>query len=261
MGRLVGALTRGMDILELFLDAKQPLTAPDIVTALNLPRTTAHELISTLIARGYLEALSDQPNKFRLGVRVFQLGSAYQDRLSLSDLGRQVAQQIVAECGETVHVAVLEGTDVIYIAKVDSTHQVRMVSAVGRRLAASCTGVGKMLLSMLPIDELHARYPIDRPLPAMTPHSMTSVTELEAALAGYRDAGLAVEEREANPDVACVAAPVRDHTGSVVAAMSISVPTTRWSAEHRVQLEQLVVTGAARLSELLGYRHATAHLV
>lgn len=150
MGRLVPAVTRALDVLELFLDGDGTLSAPEVTRRLQLPRTTVHELLTTLAARSYLVTAPDQPGRYRLGVRTYQLGSRYAEQLDLAAEGRQVAQQVAETCGETVHVAILEETDVIFIAKVDSTHAVRMVSAAGRRLPAHCTSVGKMLLAALP---------------------------------------------------------------------------------------------------------------
>ncbi|EYT80920.1 IclR family transcriptional regulator [Streptomyces andamanensis] len=256
MGRLVPAVTRALDILELFLDGDGTLSAPDIVRRLQLPRTTVHELVTTLAARQYLVPVTGQPGRYRLGVRPYQLGSRYAEQLDLAAEGQQVARSVAETCDETVHVAILEGTDVIYIAKVDSTHAVRMVSAAGRRLPAHCTSVGKMLLASLPESELAARVPDDAVLAAMTPDSITDPAVLRAALAGIRQRGLAVENRESNPDVSCVAAPVRDRTGEVVAALSISVPMVRWSEERTGELERLAVRGAAELSERLGHRSA-----
>src|SRR3954454_7175117 len=148
MGRAVPAVTRTLDILELFLD-RPSLSAPEITERLGLPRTTVHELLSTLTDRAYLIAMPGQPTRYRLGMRLFQLGSVFADQLDLSQEALQVAREVAAACDETVHVAVLDGTEVVYVAKVDSTHPVRMVSAVGRRLPAHCTGVGKMLLTGL----------------------------------------------------------------------------------------------------------------
>ncbi|WNE96365.1 IclR family transcriptional regulator [Streptomyces luomodiensis] len=254
MGRLVPAVTRALDILELFLDGDGTLSAPEITRRLGLPRTTVHELVTTLAARSYLVHVPDQPGRYRLGVRPYQLGSRYAEQLDLAAEGRQVARTVAETCDETVHVAILEGADVIYIAKVDSTHAVRMVSAAGRRLPAHCTSVGKMLLASLPEDALDARLPDDQPLAAMTDNSITSPGELRRHLATVRERGVAVEQRESNPDVNCVAAPVRDSTGKVVAALSISVPTIRWSEERQAELEELAAKGAAELSVRLGHR-------
>src|SRR6478735_8990950 len=217
MGRLVPAVTRALDILELFLQGDGTLSAPEITRKLQLPRTTVHELLTTLAARAYLVPVPDQPGRYRLGVRTHQLGSRYAEQLDLAAEGRQVAREIAESCGETVHVAILEDLDVIYIAKVDSTHAVRMVSAAGRRLPAHCTSVGKMLLASLPEHELTARLPDDAELIAMTPNSITDPAALREALTVIRERGVAVESRESNPDVSCVAAPVRDRTGRVVA--------------------------------------------
>ncbi|MGA5195733.1 IclR family transcriptional regulator [Streptomyces exfoliatus] len=256
MGRLVPAVTRALDILELFLDGDGTLSTPEIVRRLQLPRTTVHELVATLTARSYLVSVPEQPGRYRLGVRPYQLGSRYAEQLDLAAEGQRVARTVAETCDETVHVAILEDTSVIYIAKVDSTHAVRMVSAAGRRLPAHCTSVGKMLLASLPEEELAARVPDDAELVAMTPHSVTDPATLRAALADVRRRGIALESRESNPDVSCVAAPVRDRTGRVVAALSISVPMIRWSEARRVELEGLAVKGATELSERLGHRGA-----
>ncbi len=253
MGRLVPAVTRAFDILELFLQGDGTLSAPEITRRLQLPRTTTHELVSTLVARNYLVPVPEQPGRYRLGVRTYQLGSRYAEQLDLAAEGRQVAHEIAETCGETVHVALLEDADVIYVAKVDSTHAVRMVSAAGRRLPAHCTAVGKMLLAMLPAEELDALLD-GRELARMTPNSITDPDALRAALAEIAVLGVAVEQRESNPDVSCVAAPVRDRTGRVVAALSISVPVIRWDEARENELTTLAVHGATALSTRLGHR-------
>jgi len=255
VGRLVPAVTRALDILELFLGADGELSAADIVRRLGLPRTTVHELLATLVARGYL--VQEPSNLYRLGVRTYQLGSHYAERLDLASEGQRVARHVAQACDETVHVAILEGTDVIYVAKVDSTHAVRMVSAAGRRLPAHCTAVGKMLLASLPEAELRARFPDGVGLPALTPLSITEPAALYEELAVIRARGTAHEDRESNPDVSCVAAPVRDGTATVVAALSISAPTIRWDEARRAELARLAVAGADDLSARLGHRRAT----
>jgi DNA-binding IclR family transcriptional regulator len=165
-----------------------------------------------------------------------------------------VAADTAASCDETVHVAVLHGTDVVYIAKVDSTHPVRMVSAVGRRLPAHCTAVGKVLLSGLPTEAFEARYPQGGELAAMTPHSLTSLSALRSHLVEVDEAGVAYDNCESNEAVGCVAAGVYDSSGSMAAAMSISTPIIRWSEQRRAEWTELVRRGAADLSRRLGYR-------
>lgn len=253
MARVVPAVSRALDILELFLD-RPVLSAPEITDRLELPRTTVHELIGTLVERAYLVPVGGQPARFRLGMRLFQLGASFADQLDLAREAQDVAHEVAAACDETVHVAVLDGADVVYIAKVDSTHPVRMVSAVGRRLPAHCTAVGKVLLSGLTPEALDARYPRGRELPAMTPNSITTRSRLRTELVGVRESGLAYDRCESNDAVQCVAAPVYDHDGRMVAAMSVSAPSIRWNDSHQREWSGLVAGGAARLSARLGHR-------
>jgi DNA-binding IclR family transcriptional regulator len=257
MGRAVPAASRALDILELFLD-EPGLSAADVVSRLALPRTTVHELLGTLADRNYLVVVPGQPLRYQLGVRLFQLGSVFAQQLDLARESQRLANEVAAQCEETVHVAVLEGTDVIYIARVESTHPVRMVSAIGRTLPAHCTGVGKMLLSDLSPETLDALYPKQSALPTMTRNSISSLSRLKSELAEIRARGLAYDEAESTEDVHCVAAGVRDHTGEMVAGLSISVPITRWDDARRQALADLAQDGAARLSASLGYRSDVA---
>lgn len=251
MARAVPAVQRAFDVLELFL-VERELSAPEITAKLGLPRTTVHELVGTLVERDYLAPAGPDSNRFRLGVRTFQLGSAYAERLDLAREGQLVAEEIAGRCHETVHLGVLEGADVFYVAKVDSSHPVRMVSAVGRRLPAHCTAVGKTLLAAMPRDQLDELYPNTR-LAGMTDNSITQRKNLYRELERTGQEGLAHEYCESNEAVACVAAPVRDRTGEVVAALSISVPIPRWSDDVEAALGELVREGAATLSERLGH--------
>jgi IclR family KDG regulon transcriptional repressor len=255
MGRAVPAASRALDILELFLD-EPILSAAEVVSRLALPRTTVHELLGTLVERRYLVLVTGQPLRYQLGVRLFQLGSVFAEHFELAVEAQRVATDVAASCEETVHVAVLEGRDVIYIARVESTHPVRMVSALGRRLPAHCTGVGKMLLSDLGPQALDALFPRQSALTIMTPNSISSLARLKSELTEIRERGLAYDDAESSQDVHCVAAGVRDHTGEMVAAMSISVPTPRWNELSREKLAALVRVGAGQLSESLGYRAA-----
>lgn len=251
MGRVVPALARGLDVLELFLD-RQVLSPPDVVRALGLPRSTVHELIGTLTARGWLVAVEGDSSHYRLGVRAFDLGSAYLGSLDLTDSLRAVAAKLAADTGETVQAGVLDEDQVVYIAKFDSIHPVRLVSTVGGRLPAHCTAVGKALLSGLTERRLDELFPRGKELRGLTQNSIHDPERLKADLARIRQQGVAYEERESNPEAACVAAGIRDRTGQVVAALSISVPTSRWSAARRRELADAVRRSAGDLSRDLG---------
>lgn len=251
MARRTPALQRSLDILELFTDGRASVSAPEVVEELDLPRTTVHELLNTLASRQYLHKDPDVPGRYQLGIQLFRLGSAYTDQLDVPKTGQQIARELVEQCNETSHVAVLDDLHIVYVAKEDTSHAVRMVSSLGRRIPAHCTALGKVLLAALPEEELLRRLN-GRPLQALGHNSITDLPTLLDELARARKDGVAVEECEANPDVCCVGAPVRDRSGQVVAALSISVPLHRWSDERAQELRPLVVAGAQRFSRALG---------
>ncbi|GIE28098.1 transcriptional regulator [Actinoplanes italicus] len=252
MARVVPAVIRALDILELFLDRPE-MSAREVIERLDLPRTTVHELLVTLVERSYLIPVPGQPVRYRLGMPLFQLGAAFAGRLDLVREAQIVARDVAAACDEAVHVAVLDGADVVYLVKVDSTHPVRMVSAVGRRLPAHCTAVGKILLSGLRRAELDAVL-TKGPLAGMTPESITDPERLRAHLEQVRTAGLAVDMGESDSAMRCVAAAVRDHSGAMVAAMSVSAPIIRWTPQVQPVWTELVRDGAAGLSARMGYQ-------
>jgi DNA-binding IclR family transcriptional regulator len=248
MTRTVTALARGTEVLELFLNGKSAWSQPEIASALRLPRSTVHEIVSTLAMRGYLAKLDER--RVGLGPRVFELGNAYAESFDLVRRGSEVLADIAAATHETCHLAVLDGTDVLYVAKVDSTHAVRMVSAVGRRVPAHCTALGKVLLSALPEADVLARYG-ESELARLTPVSIGSMRALLVELDRVRRSGYATDDCESNPDVRCVALPVTDYWGQVVAAVSVSIPVHRAGLWPDGFLPPLV-EATKRLSGLLG---------
>jgi DNA-binding IclR family transcriptional regulator len=253
MAKIIPSVKRAFEILELFLGGIRSFSVPEITVRLDLPRTTAHDLVKTLLSCGYLELMDNQPYRFKLGLRVFELGSIYAEQLDLTEEGQKVAGKVSKACDETVQMAIRDGTDAVFIIRVDSSHILRLVSAVGSRLPAHCTAVGKMLLSALSDEGLAALYEHAEQLPHMTANSITSLKRLQHELAGVRARGLAYDDCESNLDVRCVAAPVYNRKGKMAAAMSISVPIMRMNPRRQDELATLVRRGADELSRRLGY--------
>ncbi len=246
------ALRRGLDILELFLESNEGLRVPDITARLDLPRASAHELVATLVDRGYLQAVSEPPSRYTLGVNAFRLGAAYERELDLLSVGREHASRVAAKCGETVQIVIREGAFVVYIVRIDSTHTLRLVSHVGSRLPAYCTAGGKAMLAALSDAEIDELFPDDDALAPMTDNSIDNRERLFDELAAVRKRGWAEENSESNTSIACVSAPVYDRAGNCVAAMSISVPTPRWNKTVKARYVKLVLEGAAEMSASLG---------
>ena len=249
MSHAVPALARGLDILELFLGTDGELTAPEVGARLNLPRSTAYELIQTLVARGYLEH-GDGARTFRLGPRTLELGNAYGSGIDLVREARAAVNRVTERTGETSHAAVLSGTEIFYVARAESTHAVQMVSAVGQRMPAHATALGKALLASLSEQEVRARYGAQNLAPVTT-RTITSLGQLEAELRLTRESGLAWDDCESNDNVRSVAASATDRKG-LLFAVSVDAPTVRWSLEAATRYSRVVREEADLLSVRLG---------
>ncbi len=247
----VKSAARVLDILELFGRTDGALTLSEVATALELPKSSTYLLLQTLVQRGYLDALSGS-GPFQLGLKVVELAGAYTRRADLVRQFPAVARPLVAACQETVQLAILDGMEVVYLAKEDGTRPVRLVSSVGQRLPAHATALGKALLAGLADEELAARLAGARLAP-LTPRTIVSARRLRDELARVRRDGHALDDEETLEGLCCVAAPVRGPGGQVVAAMSISAPKSRLSESEVSRLAKLIRRAAADLSRRIGY--------
>jgi len=243
---------RVLDIFELLVRHPDGLSLSEICTGLGLPKSSGHALLITLVQRGYLRE-GRRERTYRLGPALFEIGSAYISSTDLIGEGQAVVSEAARACDETVHLAVLDGAEVLYVVKEEGTRTIRMVSAVGKRFPAHGTGVGKMLLSALDDSALAERFPDGRPLAPLTSRTITDPQTLRAEVAATRARGYALDNEESTPGLSCVAAPVYGAAGAMVAAMSISVPSVRFSPARRDELLVLVQAHARRLSTILGF--------
>jgi IclR family KDG regulon transcriptional repressor len=248
--RLVRAVTRACAILDLLAQAREPERISDVGRKLGLPRNTTYELIRTLMHLNLVQM--DGPGRVRLGFHLFELGSTYAQSIDLIREARLVAREVVNQCNETTHVAVLEGREVVYLAKEEGNQAVRILSAVGRRVPAHGTGVGKAILACLPRAEIGRRLQGIQ-LEKMTANTVTDIDLLFQELDETRKRGYALDHQESSPGVCCVGAAVRDDRGEVVAGMSISAPASRMTPEREGELAALVSAAARRLSQRLGH--------
>jgi DNA-binding IclR family transcriptional regulator len=248
----VKSLARGLTILEVLSAHPDGLTLSEISRSLALPKSSTHALLHNLLERDYLMD-GRRDRTYRLGPRLFQLGNAYVHGIDLVADGQETVRAVSRRCDETVHLATLEGRDVLYVAKEEGTSYIRMVSALGQRVPAHGTGVGKMLLSSLTEEELSALYPPEYPPQQMTARTIADLSAMKVELGRTRERGYALDDEESTVGLRCVAAPVYDAAGTMVAAMSISVPVARWSRNRQDELLALVLAGTRELSARLGY--------
>lgn len=242
---------RALDLLEALADEQQDLPLGALAERLGLSRSTTHRLLSTLVSRGYA-IQATQTGHYRIGVRAYQIGSAFLDHNQLRDVARPIMRALLGKVDETVNLAVIDDDEAVYVDNIDSTQAVRTFARIGTRAPLHATGVGKALLAGE--NPQRVRYIARRRgLPRFTPNTLTRVEELLVELARIRHSGYALDREEYERSVRCAAAPVWDHTGRVIAALSASGPAYRIDDHRLFGMAIHVRSAALELSGLLGY--------
>jgi DNA-binding IclR family transcriptional regulator len=248
-------LDRTMAILGAF-GSDSELRLADLSSILKLSKSTVYRLLEAMRLHGVI-ARDPVSGRYRLGLRLFELGMRAVQSLELPRCAQPALEQLVAQTGETAQLGVLDGSDIIFIARAESPQALRMPSAVGRRTLAYCTGVGKVLLAHLPEEELRA-YLSKVALEPRTARTLANPAALERDLRSVRARGYSIDDEEFCVGLRCVAAPIRDHTGAVVAAMSVAGPSTRIRREQLRGIAARVINAASEISRRLGHAEAAA---
>ncbi|MFB9377953.1 IclR family transcriptional regulator [Kineococcus gynurae] len=220
----VQSVERAFSVLTLLADHGGQLSLSEIAELAGIPQPTAHRLLKTMAAGGYVSRLPDR--RYGLGARLIGLGQKATSLLH--HFAMPHLTRLVDVVGETANLAVLDGTNVVYIAQAPSRHSMRMFTEVGRRVSPHCTGVGKAMLAVLE-PALAERIISSLDFTAATPHTLTSPGALRAALDEVRRTGYAVDDGEQEIGVRCLAVALR--VGASVAAVSVSGPTARLTEE------------------------------
>ncbi|MFR9806514.1 IclR family transcriptional regulator [Pseudonocardia sp. RS010] len=233
-------------VLDLFTIDHPEWGVSEVADTIGVPRSSAHALLSSLVEIGLLQCRTR--GRYRIGWRIVELGETLRGAVDVRSAAAPVLQELVDRYGETSHLAVMERYKVLYVDKIVGNHMINVVGArIGAQLDAHCSAVGKVLLAHRDPEEIR-RFVTDKPLRRLTPSTITNPRALEQELEAVRRAGCAFDLAEAVQEVHCVAAPVRDDLGAVVAAVSMTVPETRF-APARNEFRRAVIGTAAEVSK------------
>lgn len=249
------SLERGLAILGCFTPATPVLGIADVAERLDLNRSTAHRYMTTLVALGYLQ---QEPTRgYRLALHVADLGMSALNTMSLREQANRYLHELCARCSYTTSLAVLDGPEILCVDRVRGPRSERAGAgsglAVGTRLPAYCTALGKLLLAHLSPREQRTLLG-ETKLVRRGPNAITSRRALRAELQQILTAGFAVADGELQDDLRAIAAPVRSEAREVVAALGISAPAAAISREELVGLAPHLISSADRISARLGYR-------
>lgn len=245
-------LLKGLRVLEWMARAERPCGATELAKALDLTKSNAHRILKTLQTAGFVRHHGEN-GRYAMTFKLWELGQLAVTRLDLKLESRNAMSWLAAQSRETVHLSILDGQEVVYLDKIESQEPVRAYTTVGGRAPCYAVATGKALLAWQPPE---VRDKVMQHLERFTASTLADAALLGPELARIREQGFAVNLGEWRESVGGVAAPIRDAEGEVVAAIGISGPRIRITAERVAPLAALVIEAAASISGRLGYRKA-----
>jgi len=249
---LINSVLRAAKLLECFSLENPALTNSQLARMLGLNKSTITRLVYSLEDAGFLRK-DPKTGEYSLTYRLFRIGSVYINQIGFRTEARPLLSELASSIQETAHLAVLNDFEVFYIDKVEGSQSVGMMSRIGNKSPAYCTGVGKILLAYLSEDEID-RYLRVIKLKRYTPNTITNPEELKLHLQRVQRQGYTMDDSEHEADIKCVAAPLHDASGNVVASISIAGPGFRINRERmEEELLPAVVQTARNISARLGY--------
>ncbi|MBS0448362.1 MAG: IclR family transcriptional regulator [Proteobacteria bacterium] len=250
-------LAKGLAVLDWLARQQRDCRVSEVADAFGLARSNAHRTLQTLVEAGW--AVQDgRTSTYRTSLRLFELGALAREAVDLNAIVRPSLAALARATGETIHLAVLDGAEIVYLDKFDSPLPVAAYSRIGGRASAACVASGKALLAAADLDEAALRALFGGHLAAPTPHSITDFAALHAELARTRARGYAENREEWRIGVCGLGVPIFDARGSAVAAAGMSVPSIRFARTQARSLAEQLCACARDASAALGYRPAQA---
>lgn len=244
------SLARALRVLDLFDSNRRELTLTELAQAMKTRPGSIYPILHTLQRFGYLVRDPDT-KRYRLGLKLIAQANHLLSSLDVREQAKPVLRRLARELGANAHLAVLYENEVLYLDREEAAPSVVIPSVIGRRVPPHCTALGKVLLAHSP--EATERVLSGKKLPALTPRTITDPESLRRGLAQVRKEGYALDQEEFHEGNVCVAAPVRNYRGTVVAAISVSIAKSRLDHKPLDRFKVAVVEGAKEISQAMGY--------
>lgn len=246
----LSSVANSIRLTKAFSENEYEMGISALAARLGLAKSTVHRLATTLVEYDILEQ-NRETGKYRLGLALFELGTLVRRKMDVMSEAQAQIHALADLSGETVQLAILDHLSVLYIRIRESRQAVRMSTGLGSRAPAHCTSVGKALLAHQAPEVIEQV--VDNGLRRYTPNTITEAPRLLEELASIRQKGYAIDDEEIESGLRCVAAPIRDHSGRVVAAISVAAPVQRMTKKNLQTMVPSVVAAADAISRRLGY--------
>jgi IclR family transcriptional regulator, acetate operon repressor len=248
----VQSLTRGLSILECLARSEGGLTLTDIARRVDLPASTTHRLLGTLEKTGFVYQMGDL-GRWYVGLSAFTVGSSFLANRDFATHSHAYMRRLMEQCGETANLAILDGTEAVFIDQVQCRETMRTIVKLGSRVPLHASGVGKAIFASLPDDQIDALIKV-KGLPRITENTITSPETMWASIRVIRQRGFSFDDEEHLPGTRCVAAPIYDEHAEPLGAISLAGPSSRLPDARIKQLGPLVSHIAEEITGRLGGR-------
>jgi IclR family acetate operon transcriptional repressor len=253
----VQSLTRGLSILEALAKAEAGISLTDIARRVDLPPSTTHRLLSTLEKMGYVYQ-SEELGHWYVGLQAFTVGSGFLANRDFVGQSHVYMRRLMEQSGETANLAILDGTEAVFIAQVQCREMMRILVKLGSRVPLHASGVGKAIFAALPDEQIDAILKV-KGLPRITDNTIVAPETMWAALKVIRHRGYSFDDEEHAPGTRCVAATIYDEHAEPLGAISLAGPSSRLPDERIKQLGPIVAHTAEELTRKLGGRWPHPH--
>ena len=246
----VQSVDRALQIVDILKDHPKGLGVTEISHRLDVSKSTAHRLLSSLLQQGFVKQEAES-ERYLLGLKLIELGEVVSSRLDIRTIAAPYLHQLAETTGETVHLVMMDDLEIVYIDKTESDATIRMFSRIGKRAPMHCTGVGKAILAYLSeekIDEVLTK----RPMTKYTEHTITDQTAMKQHLQEIRERGVSFDLEEHEKGIQCAAAPLFNYHEEVVGGISVAGPMMRVDEEKLKMLAVEVDKVARQISGRLG---------
>jgi IclR family transcriptional regulator, KDG regulon repressor len=240
-------LLTGLEMLELLAYHERPLGVTEIAERLGLAKSNVHRVLQALTERNYV-IKSEATKTYSASIKIWELGSAVLSKLDLKRHAQRTMEDLLAKTGETVHLSVLDGKEVVYVHKLESPNPIRAYTEIGGRALAHCVATGKAMLAFQPTEELLS---LSKHLKRATPATITDPQKFLKEMERIRQQGFAVNAGEWRESVHGIASPLRDASGNVIAAIGLSGPADRFRSAQIKKFSTLIIDAAQKVSKSL----------
>ncbi|PJI07293.1 MULTISPECIES: IclR family transcriptional regulator [Clostridium] len=253
MQEIVQSVDRSLSIIEVLSDYENGLGITEISEKVGLHKSTVFRLLSTLIYKGYVQQ-DKNSSRYGLTLKLFELGNKKVENMSLVTVALPYIKKLMEKTNEVVHLVVRDGTDMVYISKVEPQKTIRMYSSIGKRIPLYCTAVGKAMMSQMldnEVEEIWEKSDIKK----LTDRTITDLETMKKELKKVKEKGYAIDEQENEIGIRCIGTIIRDYKGNICGAASVSGSILSFTEDKIGDFSKWMLECASSISKELGYRN------